>query len=64
MPKLSYTYKVCVECGTEYPDRDDLTRCSRKGCQGELQRMRRAIMPLKEWARDMFESGRSTPPTK
>lgn len=53
MPKLSYTYKVCLKCGTEYPDRDDLTKCER--CSGDLQRMRREVVPLKEWKRDTFK---------
>ena len=52
MVKLSYTYKVCLKCGSEYPDREDLTKCS---CGGNLRQMRRKVVPLKEWKRDTFE---------
>jgi len=54
MPKLSYTYKVCLKCGTEYPDRNDLTKCEK--CGGDLRRMRREVVPLEEWKRDTFKS--------
>jgi len=49
MPKLSYTYKVCIKCGKEYPE--DATKCS---CRGYLERVRRKRAPTcdaraKEW---------------
>lgn len=52
MPQLTYTYKVCLKCGVEYPDRSDLRKCS---CGGELQTMKRKIVPLKEWKKDTFK---------